>query len=81
MEDRVFANLIPPVLGLIAIGVFAGAVWTWDHSKHSSDSLPHCAAMVNDLERLHCYDRLTMPRQPAKGALAPLDLHLREIPK
>jgi hypothetical protein len=68
----VFANLLPPILGLVGIGVLACAVWASGLTGISTgEDLLRCSAVTDDLARLACYDRLTVPRDPAKGALAP----------
>jgi hypothetical protein len=72
-------NLIPPVLGLIGIGVlvYLMSVFGMPDSP-SSEALSHCAAMTDGHARLACYDQLASPQQPAKGALAPVGAYQRE---
>ena len=71
-DSPVSANLFPPVLGLIGIGVLACAVWALGFNNYSDEELLRCSLIAGDPSRLACYDQLTMPHQPAKGALAPL---------
>jgi hypothetical protein len=72
-EDRAtFGNLLPPILGLIGIGVLACATWAFGPTgERLGDELSHCAAIADDLVRLACYDHLALPQPPAKGAFAP----------
>ena len=71
-----FANLLPPVLGLIGIGVLACAVWAWSlDDNYPGAELENCAVITDGPARLACYDHLAMPHQPAKGALAPVRTH------
>lgn len=71
-----FANLLPPVLGLIGIGILACAVWAWRlDDNYSGAELQNCSVIADGPARLACYDQLTMPHQPAKGALAPVRTH------
>jgi hypothetical protein len=68
----VFANLLPPILGLVGIGVLACAVWASGLTGISTgEELLRCSAITDNPARLACYDQLTIPRDPAKGALAP----------
>jgi len=73
-EDRpVSDNLLPPILGLIGIGLLACGAWFVGHTDSpSGDALSHCAAITDDHARLACYDKLSLPQQPAKSTLAPL---------
>ena len=67
-----YANVLPPVLGLIGMGVVVCAVWLLGSANGGSDEgLTHCVSIVNERARLACYDQIAAPRQPAKGALAP----------
>ena len=72
-DPPLFANLLPPVLGLMGIGVLACGVWASGLDDHSSgEERLRCSRITDDLGRLACYDQLAMPREPAKGALAPV---------
>jgi hypothetical protein len=65
-------NLIPPILGLIGVGLLAWGGWALGLIDNpSGDGFAHCAAIQDDHARLACYDKLSAPRQPAKGAVAP----------
>jgi len=65
-------NLIPPILGLIGVGLLAWGGWALGLIDNpSGDGFSHCAAIQDDHARLACYDKLSAPRQPAKGAVAP----------
>jgi hypothetical protein len=81
-EDRAASgNLLPPILGLIGIGILACATWALGpiHGGRFGDELSHCAAIANGLARLACYDHLAFPEPPAKGAFAPsLTRHVPE---
>lgn len=68
-----FENLLPPVLGLVGIGVLTCAAWAWGlNDKYSREEPWNCSVITNDPARLACYDQLAMPQHPAKGALAPV---------
>lgn len=72
-------NLIPPVLGLIGIGLLTWATWALGLIDNpSGDGFSHCAAILDDHARLACYDNLSIPRQPAKGAVAPFHARAQE---
>jgi|SRR4051794_26641015 hypothetical protein len=74
-----FANLVPPVLGLVGIGVLACAMWALNvDDDHSGAELRNCAVIADGPARLACFDELTMPHQPARGALAPVRTHQPE---
>jgi hypothetical protein len=77
-ERPVSGNLIPPMLGLIGIGLIALGVWAFGLPDNQSGALPQCAAITDDRGRLDCYDQLAAPHQPAKGAIAPLHTRPRE---
>jgi hypothetical protein len=75
------ANLLPPVLGLIGIGIgviiYAVLALTqppgqWD------DALSHCAVITDAHARLACYDQGAGPHPPAKGAFAPVGTYPHE---
>ena len=71
-ETSASANLIPPILGLIGVGLLAWGGWALGLIDNpSGDEFSHCAAIRDDRARLACYDKLSAPRQPAKGAVAP----------
>lgn len=82
-DDRpVSGNLIPPMLGLLGIGLIALGVWAFGLSDNQPGSaLSQCAAITDDRGRLGCYDQLTAPHQPAKGAIAPLHTRSPERPQ
>lgn len=70
------AHLLPPLLGLIGIGVLACAVWALGiNDNYSAEQLSRCSAIAEGPARLACYDQLAAPHEPAKGALAPLGNH------
>ena len=71
-DPPVSANLFPPILGLIGIGVLACAVWAWGlNDNYSEEALLNCSVITDGPARLACYDQLALPHQPARGALAP----------
>jgi hypothetical protein len=81
-DPSVSANLFPPVLGLIGIGVLACAVWALGLSgNYSGDEFLHCSTITDGPARLACYDQVATPHEPAKGALAPLRIYPAEEPK
>ena len=78
-ERPVSGNLIPPMLGLLGIGLIALSVWAFGMPDNQSGSaLSQCAAITDDRGRLGCYDQLAAPHQPAKGAIAPLHTRPKE---
>ena len=71
-EPPASSNLIPPILGLIGVGLLAWGGWELGLIDNpSGDEFSHCTAIRDDHARLACYDKLSIPRQPAKGAVAP----------
>ena len=75
-------NLIPPILGLVGIGLLAWGAWTLGLIDNpSGDRFSHCAAITDDHARLACYDKLSISRQPAKGAVAPFSTRAQEEPE
>ena len=78
-ERPVSGNLVPPMLGLLGIGLIALGVWAFGlPDNQSGNALSQCAAMTDDRDRLGCYDQLAAPHQPAKGAIAPLHMRSKE---
>jgi hypothetical protein len=78
-DQTVSGNLIPPILGLLGIGLLACAVWIFGLSDNSSgNAFSQCAAITDDRARLGCYDQHVTPLQPAKGAVAPLHTRSKE---
>ena len=72
-ESQLSANLRPPVLGLLGIGVLACAVWAFGLGDNDSgDRLLRCAGISDGSARLACYDQAAVPHEPARGALAPI---------
>ena len=75
-EPPVFANLLPPMLGLMGIGVLACAVWALGLAgNHSGEEFLQCSVIADDPARLACYDQLAVPHEPAKGGLAPVRIY------
>jgi hypothetical protein len=78
-DPPVSAHLLPPLLGLFGIGVLACVVWALGfNDNHSGEELSRCLAITDGPARLACYDQLTAPHEPARGALAPLRTHPSE---
>jgi hypothetical protein len=76
-EQPVSGNLFPPILGLVGIGLLACMVWAFGLAdRQIDDALTHCGSVSDDHGRLACYDKLSINRQPAKGAVAPI--HIQE---
>ena len=71
-DQAISGNLFAPILGLAGIGLLACAVWALGLNNQPRDDYLHCPSIADDHARLVCYDNLNSPRQPAKGALAPL---------
>lgn len=81
-DSQLSANLLPPVLGLVGIGVLACAVWAFGlNGNYSGDELLRCSAITDGSVRLACYDQAAVPHEPARGALAPVRLHPPEETK
>ena len=82
-EDlAVSANLFPPVIGLIGIGILACAVWAFGLSDdYSREQLSRCSGIADGPARLAYYDGLAIPHEPAKGAVAPLRIKPSEESK
>lgn len=76
-------NLVPPLVGLLLIGVIVYAMSVIGVPLAQDDSDPaHCAPIADAPARLLCYDQTATPQAPAKGALAPLGMYgAREISK
>jgi hypothetical protein len=75
----VYSNVLPPVLGLIGIGVVVCAMWLLGPINGGSDEgLTHCVSIANEQARLACYDQIAAPHQPARGALAPVQTRPHE---
>ena len=81
-DSQLSANLLPPVLGLLGIGVLACAVWAFGlNGSFSEDELLRCSAIADGSVRLACYDRAAVPHEPTRGALAPVQHHPPEESK
>ena len=79
LDQAVSRNLFPPILGLAGIGLLAFMVWALGLSNNPSGAeLLQCSAINDDHARLVCYDSLSAPHQPAKGALGILPQNLHE---
>ena len=77
-DQVVSRNLFPPIVGLAGIGLLALTVWALGlTSNPSTAEFSECSAITDDHTRLACYDNLTSPRQPAKGALGLSPQHSR----
>ena len=67
------AGLFPRILGIVGIGLLACMAWAVGlMNSQLGDELSNCWTMTDDHARLVCYDKISAPRQPAKGALGPL---------
>jgi hypothetical protein len=67
------ANLFPRILGIVGAGLLLCMAWAVGQmNSQVGDELSSCWAMSDDHARLVCYDKVSAPRQPAKGALVPL---------
>jgi len=72
-DQAVLANLFPRIFALIPIGLVACTAWAVGQSNTQlADELSDCWAIADNHVRLVCYDKVSAPRQPAKGALGPL---------
>ena len=81
-DPPVSDNLLPPVLGLMGIGVLACAVWAFGlNGNYSGEELSRCSVITDGPARLACYDQLAMPHEPARGALAPVRINPPEESK
>ena len=72
-------NLLPPILGLIGIGIgtlLYAMILAAPHGAADGE-LAQCAAIDDGHARLACYDEFARPHQPIKGALAPFGPHER----
>jgi hypothetical protein len=72
-EPAVTGNLVAPILGVVAMGLMACAIWAFGLTNArigDRPTLSRCAAIRIDAERLACFDKLAAPRQPFRGALA-----------
>ena len=66
-------RLFQPILGIVGIGLLACAAWAVGQMNNQlGDELSSCWTVADDHARLACYDKVSAPRQPAKGALGPL---------
>ena len=75
-------NLLPPILGLIGIGLLAWGGWVLGLIDNpSGHQFSQCAAIPDDQARLACYDKLPDSHQPAKGAFAPFHARSQEEPQ
>ena len=72
-------NLIPPILGLIGVGLLAWGGWVLGLTDNPSGrEFSHCASIQDNNARLACYDEINIPHHPAKGAFAPSQLGTHE---
>ena len=77
-DSLAYRNVLPPVLGLIGIGVVC-AMWALGPIDGGSAEGPaHCVSIADDQVRLACYDHVASPHPPAKGAFAPTQIQPRE---
>ncbi len=75
-DSQLSGNLLPPVLGLVGIGVLACAVWAFGlNGNYPAEELLRCSAISDGPLRLVCYDQVAMVHEPAKGALAPIRIY------
>jgi hypothetical protein len=78
-DQAVSGNLFPPILGLVGIGLFAGTIWALGLTESQvQDGISRCGAITNDHARLACYDKLSTPHPPARGAFGLLHSNPRE---
>jgi hypothetical protein len=72
-------NLVPPLLGLLVIGVIVYLVSVFAPGDRQAGGDPSsCTAIADPRARLACFDQFTTPPTPAKGALAPFGSQARE---
>jgi hypothetical protein len=80
--QAVSGNLLPPILGLVGIGLLACTIWGLGLTENQvQDGLSRCGAITNDHARLDCYDKLGAPHPPARGAFGLLHSNPREGPQ
>jgi hypothetical protein len=74
-------NLVPPLVGLLVIGVIVYLVSAiGPNDGQAGADISSCATIADTRARLSCFDKLTAPPTPAKGALAPFGSQARERP-
>jgi len=80
-SEKADADLALPAAAVVCIGAIALAVWASAHENTATsgqESFRECATITQNSARLACYDNLTAPHQPAKGANAPVAVHVRQ---
>jgi len=84
-SEEADVDLALPAAAAVCIGAIALAVWVFANENASTsaqESFRECVAITENSARLACYDNLAAPHQPAKGANAPVTVHLRQdIPR
>ena len=75
-DSPAYGNVLPPVLGLIGIGVVC-AMWALGPADGGGpgERLAPCILIADDHARLACYDQIATLHPPAKGAFAPAQIH------
>ena len=70
-------NVLPVVLGLIGIGAVVCAMWALGpvDGGGPGERLAPCILIADDHARLACYDQIATLHPPARGALAPAQIH------